>query len=214
MGYKNNDISELIPDYCNNRLDAKEKANFERLLQENHELMEEYNDFQEFQKLYRQVDPVEQSPSDAIFDQITSNISAQQKVEEEPLVPSSRLVESIRSYWQQVCESITVPWMLAAAQTVVIVLLLVPGTQQKTYSTLSATDRAVETKNIGINVVFRPNAPESDIRSLLHNMEGSFSSGPSREGRYVITISSQSDIDKAVQVLKKAEIVLFAEPVY
>ena len=217
MTHKNNDKSDLIADYCNNRLAANEKADFESLLQDDHELLEECKDFQGFQKLYRQIDPAEPSPSDAIFDRISrkvSVVSAHQKAERKAPVQSSPLAESIRSFWQRIREFITVPWMLAVAQTVVIVLLLIPAPEQNTYSTLSATKVATIAEKIGINVVFRPNAPESDIRSLLHTIQGSISSGPSREGRYVVSIGNRSDLDTAVQTLKHSEIVVFAEPVY
>ena len=214
MTHKNNDKSDLIADYCNNRLDAHEKADFENLLQDDHELLEECKDFQGFQKLYRQIDPAEPSPSNAIFDQISRKISVHQKVKREAPVQSSPLAESIRSFWQRIRESIAVPWMLAAAQAVVIVLLLVPAPEQNTYSTLSAPKVASIAEKIGINVVFRPTAPESDIRSLLHTIQGSISSGPSREGRYVVSIGNRSDLDTAVRTLKHSEIVVFAEPVF
>jgi len=214
MTYKDNKISDLIPDYCNNRLNTHDKADFEKRLQEDNELLREYNDFRGFQKLYQQVDPAEPSPSDAIFDQISSNIEARQTVKKKAPVQSSPLLESIRSYWQQFREFTTVPWMLAAAQAVVIVLLLMPATQQNTYSTLSATQDTVTAEKIGINVVFQPNALESDIRSLLHKIQGSISNGPSTEGRYLVSINNQTDLDKTIQTLKQSEIVLFAEPVF
>lgn len=213
MAYKDNDKSDLIADYCNNRLDANEKADFEDLLRDDRELLDECRDFQGFQELYRRIDPAEPSPSGAIFDQITRKISAHQKVERKAPVQSSPPAKSIRSFWQRIRESIAVPWMLAAAQAVVIVLLLIPAPEQNTYTTLSSTEVAANAEKIGINVVFRPNAPESDIRSLLHGIQGSVSSGPSREGRYVVSIGSRSDLDKAVRTLKQSEIVLFAEPV-
>ena len=214
MTYKDTKISDLIPDYCNNRLNTHDKADFEKRLQEDNELLREYNDFRGFQKLYQQVDPAEPSPSDAIFDQISSNIEARQTVKKKAPVQSSPLLESIRSYWQQFREFTTVPWMLAAAQAVVIVLLLMPATQQNTYSTLSATQDTVTAEKIGINVVFQPNALESDIRSLLHKIQGSISNGPSTEGRYLVSINNQTDLDKTIQTLKQSEIVLFAEPVF
>lgn len=214
MAHKDNDKAGLIPDYCNNRLDANEKADFESRLQEDHELLDECNDFQGFQKMYRRIDPAEPSPSDAIFDRISGKVGAHQKVERKAPVQSSPLAESLRSFWQQIRESITVPWMFAAAQTVVIVFLLIPAPEQNTYSTLSARNVASIAEKIGINVVFRPNAPESDIRSLLHTVQGSFSGGPSNEGRYMVSINSRSDLDTAVRTLKQSEIVIFAEPVY
>lgn len=216
MNYKDNDISDWIPEYCNNRLDANEKAEFESLLQEDPELLAECNDFQEFQKLYRQIDSAEPSPSDAIFNQISSNINVQQKVERKASVQSSKLIETIRSYWEQIHEFVSVPWMLAAAQAAVIVLLLMPATDQttqtqNTYATLSGSEMAVYVEKSDINVVFQPTAVESDIRSLLHTIQGSVSSGPSSEGRYVVSISIKSDLDTAIQTLKESEIVLFAD---
>ena len=214
MTYKDNKLSDLIPDYCNNRLNTHDKADFERRLQEDHELLKEYNDFRGFQKLYHQVDSAESTPSDAIFNQVSRNIEARQTVKKKAPVQSSPLLESIRSYWQQFREFTTVPWMLAAAQAVVIVLLLMPATEQNTYSTLSATQDTVTAEKIGINVVFQPNALESDIRSLLHKIQGSISNGPSTEGRYLVSINNQTDLDQTIQTLKQSEIVLFAEPVF
>lgn len=213
MAHKDNDKSDLIADYCNNRLDANEKADFESLLQKERELLDECKDFQRFQELYRQIDPAEPSPSDAIFNRITRKVSVHQKVERKSPVQSSPPAEAIRRFWQRIRESIAVPWMFAAAQAVVIVLLLIPAPEHNTYSTLSSTEEAANAEKIGINVVFRPNAPESDIRSLLLGIQGSVSSGPSREGRYVVSIGSRSNLDNAVRTLKQSEIVLFAEPV-
>jgi hypothetical protein len=214
MAHKDYDKSELVPDYCNNRLDANERADFESRLRDDHELLDECRDFQAFQKLYRQIDPAEPSPSDAIFDRIAREVGAGHKVERKAPEQTSPLAESIRLFWQQIRESIAVPWMFAAAQAVVIVFLLIPAPRHDTYSTLSAKGVASIAEKIGINVVFRPSAPESDIRGLLHTIQGSFSGGPSSEGRYVVIINSRSNLDTAVQTLKQSEIVVFAEPVY
>lgn len=213
MANKDKDMSDLIPDYCNNRLDAKEKAEFERLLTKDQKLLDEYNDFRGFQKLYRQSDPAVPSPSDAIFNQISRNISAEQKATRKAAVDANPLSESLCSFWQRLRESIAVPWMLAAAQAVAIVLLLVPASQHNTFKTLSATDITATAERTGINVVFQPNALESDIRNLLHGIQGSVRSGPSREGRYVVSISNPGDLDRSVQTLKQSEIVLFVEAV-
>ncbi len=215
MAENDKDISGLIADYFNNRLDAKTKTEFESRLQEDQELLDACNDFQGFQKLYRQIDPTEPSPSDALFAQITGTISASQKAERKvPVLQSIPLVESLRSFWQQIRQSIALPWMFAAVQAVVIVLLLVPASQDNTYTTLSLAENPGNADKSSINVVFRPTATEADIRNLLHGIQGSLSSGPSSEGRYVVSISSQSDLDMAVRTLKQSENVVFAEPFF
>ncbi|MDK9706421.1 MAG: hypothetical protein OEL83_05165 [Desulforhopalus sp.] len=213
MTNKDKDMAELIPDYCNNRLDAQGKADFERRLMEDPELLDEYNEFRGFQKLYRQIDPAEPSPSDAIFKKISGNIRTERKFAGKAPVEAGTVMELLGSFWQRLRQSIAVPWMLAAAQAVAIVLLLVPSPQDNTYRTLSATDMAATAGKAGINVVFQPNALESDIRNLLHGIRGSVRSGPSREGRYVVGISDPGDLDKTVQVLKQSNIVLFVEAV-
>lgn len=219
MAYKDKDLSNLIPDYCNDRLEAEEKADFERRLREDQDLQDECRDFQEFRKLYREIDPVEPEPSTTIFDQITARVSTQQTAEKKEeksrqAKMTSTLTESLLNFWQQCRESMSIPWMLAAAQAVVIVFLLIPMPRQNTYTTLSSPEVAANADKISINVVFQPKAMESDIRSLLHSIEGSVSSGPSSEGRYVVTVSGQNDLEKIMQTLKQSESVLFAEPVY
>jgi len=214
MTHKDNDISDLIPDYCNNRLDAEVRADFESRLRQDRQLQDECNDFQGFQKLYRRSDPAEPSPSDAIFSQISRKVGVQHKVERKATQRLSSSAKSLGDFWRQIRQSIAVPWMLAAAQTVVIVLLMSPAPEQNRYATLSATKPAVTAEEITINVVFRDNAPESDIRSLMQEIEGSFSSGPSREGRYVVSIDSRKDLDQAVKTLKHSNIVVFAEAFY
>ena len=211
MAYKDDDISHRIPDYCNNRLNAEEKADFESLLRDDGELLAECRDFQDVRKLYRRIDPAEPSPSEAIFAQISRKVGAQQMENKAP-ARTSPTAEFLRALGQRIRESMAVPWMLAAAQAVVIVLLLVPAPGKNTYSTLSTTEMAKHAEKAGINVVFRPDAPESVIRSLLHAVRGSIVGGPSREGRYVIEIADPGDLGEAVQTLKKSEIVVFAEP--
>lgn len=211
MTHKDNDKADLIPDYCNNRLTAQEKDDFERLLLEDRDLLDACRDFQHFQKLYRQLDPAEPQPSAAVFDRISGKVRVEQAVTKNAHVQPN-LAESVRRFWRQLRASMTVPWMLAAAQAVVIVLLLVPAPEQNTYVTLSSSEQAADAERAGINVVFRPDAAEADIRSLLQAVQGSISSGPSREGRYMVSILEKSELEQAVRTLKQSNIVLFAEP--
>lgn len=211
MTTEHTDTSHLIAEYCNNRLSAREKAEFEQRLQKDHELSAACNEFRRFQALYRQVDPVELAPSAALFARISDEIAALPRGAGKRPAWSRRLAGAVSDFWQRFREPM--PWVLAAAQAVVIALLLVPAPQQNIYSTLSTAGVAADDEMSRINVVFRPESTESDIRSLLHTIQGSVSSGPSREGRYVVSIGSPSDLDTVVRTLQESTIVLFADPV-
>lgn len=207
----------MIPGYCNNRLNAVDKAEFEQHLEESQELQAELHDFREFQDLYRQADPLEPPPSDALFDQISQKVGIDQQVKEKSdssHTPSSNLSDILQNLWKQARESLSIPWMLAAAQAVAIVILLAPAPQQTTYSTLSAGSESSAHGTIGFNVVFQPSARESDIRTLLRSIDGTLSDGPSLDGRYVVTLQEEKNRDVALNTLKHSNIIIFAEPVY
>lgn len=213
METREKDLSELIPDYCNDQMDADARAEFERVLEKDSALLDEVNDFREFQSLYREADPVEPPPSAALFEQICQRAGVEQKVEKRQTASGPSLVDTIKGYWERIREYTTVPWAFAAVQMAVIVLLLMPATeQQNTYQTLSATQAVESSEAVRINVVFQPKAMESDIRELLYSVQGSVTSGPSKGGRYVISFAKDSDLQKTLETLQQAEIVLFAEP--
>ena len=213
MSTEERDLSHMIADYCNNRLAGGERSAFERLLAEDRTLQDECNEFQGFQRLYRKLDASEPAPSQAIFAQVAANIGAGKgKVGQR--VPRGRgLSVYLAQTWRRLQESITIPWALAAVQAVALVLLLIPATQQTTYSTLSASQAAIGSGRPAINVVFRPTASEQEIRDLLRQINASLSDGPSREGRYVLTIGSEVGGEKALRTLQGSGVVLFAETV-
>lgn len=215
MAYNKKDISAQIPEYCNERLNPEEKAAFERELENNQELQAEYSDFKKMREMYSLIDPDEPEPSDAIFNRIAANVGLQTESGEKAAPAARSLTESVRGFLQTLRASVAVPWVLAGLQAAVIVLLLVPSLRENNYSTLSAEHAAAGVaEQTGINVVFAPDAKESDIRSLLLTIHGSVSSGPSMEGRYVVSIGDRSNLEQALQTLKQSEIIVFVEPVY
>jgi hypothetical protein len=214
MAMTNNDnaISDTIADYCNDRLSPKGRVEFERLLREDKAVAEEYTDFREFQKAYRQIDSNEPTPSEALFERISQAVYPRRQVQERRPCNPDGFQHYLTTFWRQLRASLAVPWMFAAAQAVVIVLLLVPLPKQTSYSTLSSTEVAADAAGRGVNVVFRATATEGEIRTLLHAVGGSVSSGPSQEGRYVISFQVQSDLDAIIQKMRQSPIVTFAEP--
>ena len=213
MSTEDRDMSHMIPEYCNNRLAGGERSAFERLLAEDRTLQDECTEFQSFQQLYRKIDASEPAPSQAIFAQVAANIGAGKGKAGQRVAGGRGLNEYLAQAWRRLQESITIPWALAAVQAVALVLLLMPATQQTTYSTLSASQMAVVSGKPAINVVFRPTASEQEIRDLLRQINASVSDGPSREGRYVLTIGSAGGGEKALRTLQGSGVVLFAETV-
>jgi len=209
----NKQISDTIADYCNDRLNPKDRIEFERLLGEDRAVAREYNEFREFQKAYRELDSNEPAPSDALFQRISQAVHCKGTARERRDVHRSGLPQYLTEFWRQLRASVAVPWVFAAAQAVVIVFLLVPLPRQTSYSTLSSTEVAAGMAEKGVNVVFQATATEGEIRTLLHALGGSVSSGPSQEGRYVISFEAQGDLETIMQEIRQAPIVSFAEPV-
>jgi hypothetical protein len=208
-----NDHSDTIADYCNDRLSPKDRVEFERLLREDRDVAQEYSDFRGFQKAYMQLDSSEPAPSDSLFDRVSQAVHLNSTAREGRGAQTAGLPGYLSAFWQQLRASVAVPWMFAAAQAVVIVFLLVPLPRQTSYSTLSSVEGAVDAANRGVNVVFQATATEGEIRSLLYAIGGSVSSGPSQEGRYVISITAQGDLEAIVKRMRQSPIVNFAEPV-
>jgi hypothetical protein len=81
------------------------------------------------------------------------------------------------------------------------------------YKTLSTTEIRAET-GYTINVIFKENAREKDIRELIKKIDGRIVDGPSKTGLYVIGIKEKDKKELALDILSKSDIVLFAENAY
>ncbi len=226
--------TNLIPDYCNERMSAAEKAQFEFLLKDDPELQEEVADFCQFKELYRHSQDSEPEPSEEVFQQILAQKICQKRVMGRQPRPGA--VKGIYSLFDTIRSGFTFSWMLAAVQAVVIVLLLLPVQQTpilssaenqqplndnsqaepygSRYTTLSADqDKKDAAEVIKVNVVFSPSATELQIRQLLQTIQGSLCDGPSRSGRYIVSFDAKSNTAAPLEILQQSEIVLLAEPI-
>lgn len=79
------------------------------------------------------------------------------------------------------------------------------------YKTLSVIESRAET-DVTLNVVLKENATEKEIRELLTKINGRIIDGPSKTGLYVISIKDKENKDKALDFLRKSNIVFFVEP--
>lgn len=214
-------LADLIPDYAEGSLDAETLILFEKRLATDTELQQELREFLAFRELYREAQQEPAQPSDAVFRRIVTVIDEHEHVRNlharEPQPEPSSLSSQLLATWQLLTSSFTLPWGLAAAQAVLIVALLLPGDPQNTttYHTLgekSAADTQYHAPSF--NIVFIDSAREADIRALLVSVRASIISGPSLEGRYIITVPSDGDLEQLTGVLRQADIVRFLEETY
>ena len=211
------DYSDRIPEYHHGLLDSQANALFEQELEKNIELREELDEFVQFQQLYHEVESEEPRPSPANFEAILSSIASHDQEEERCRGREQRssLQTQFLQVWGWLKESVSIPWTVALVQTVAIVLLILPGSDQESFTTLSrtsSTDKSLPTTSF--NVVFAESTQEVEIRKLLQSIGGSITSGPSAKGRYVIVLSSDKTVDEAVDILKESSIVTFSAKAY
>ncbi len=215
MTSENIPYTDLVPDYHRGSLEPELKNLFDKELAANPELQEELNEFVQFQKLYHEIDDENPVPSDAIFKRISESVDSleQNKQREFKDIPSSPALSiKFLEAWAWLKESVSVPWGMAIVQAIVIVILLLPGTPQKSYKTLSVSpETGVNNTRVLFNIVFKDSAKESEIRELLLATNSTITSGPSAQGRYVIALAPGKPTAHVIETLQQADIVIFIE---
>ncbi len=212
------EYSDLIPEYLNGLLDTDTKALFEEKLANDNALQMELEEFVDFLQLYQNADSEEPQPDDTQFNAILSSIDAGvekksrliQKNKSEPAVMANLL-----EIWDWLKASFTFPWGVALAQAAVIIFLLVPGTSQDTFKTLSRSP-GIDSASpaISVNIVFQKSAGEEEIRKLLLGLGGSIISGPSVQGLYIVQLLSDKTISQTMEILNDSTIISFSKRAY
>lgn len=213
------DYFDLIPEYHHGLLDSAMNNLFEQELANNSELQGELEEFRRFGQLYGKLDSDEPQASDMHFNAILSSIDTAAQEQRNPSSqknkPEPSITSSLFELWAWLKDSVSIPWGVALVQTAVIVILLLPGTNQESFKTLSrssATDDALS--GLSFNIVFKKSAQEEEIRKLLLSLGGSITSGPSAQGRYVVFLSSDTTAADAEEILKESAIVIFSKRAY
>ncbi len=153
---------------------------------------------------YDELERTAKVPSDRMFHKITDKISEQSKVSAFSQV-TDRISQFFRSMW--------LPWTLAFAQALVILLLVVSPHGVK-YTTLSSSLQHEQAASY-LNVVFDERASEADIRNLLVGLGAEIVGGPEPNGLYIIKIPiSKSELEKVKNKLDQTKIVKFWAPRY
>jgi hypothetical protein len=201
---------DLIPDYVQGCLDSETRAAFEERLTHDAELKQELNEFKAFKALYGQIRDDLPQPSEAVFLRIDTAIASQEATRYRHHHPSHLL--SLRTTWEKLKASFSLPWGLAVAQALLIVILLVPGNPDPHYQTLGSKDDSPAVHSgTSFNIVFSDSALETQIRTLLVTVHASIIDGPSAEGRYVILMPEDDNLQQSVEKLRQEAIVRFLE---
>lgn len=188
-------IKYLAPLYVKGTLSDTEKAEFEETIVECQELKDEVERWKAISDAYKSVEEKIPQPSGMLYSRITERIRETKGVSLlERFMPSPRF-------------SIA----LIAAQLLIIITLAAYVINLKTgYKTLTAPSITAEAP-IKINVIFKENASETEIRKLLLQIDAKIIDGPHSSGLYVIGIAYEERLADALNIFKKSRIVVMAE---
>ena len=214
-----NNFQDLIPDYLANRLSVEQKEAFEQQLADDQLLGEELEDFKSFKILYQEIEVEDNPAPDHIFQRITAAIDEAESVPQPVKARNNSDVNVFTQFltdgWEWLRESLTIPWALAAVQAALIVFLVMPSPQDKTYQTLSSNSPAVEQpEQITYNIVFKESATAQQIKELMLSLNGSITSGPTDQGRYLVSFDQSANLSSLVSLVEDSDIVLFFQSNY
>jgi hypothetical protein len=188
----------MIPLYVRGILSDSEGKEFQMALSECPDLKEEIERWKKINNAYQTIERTLPQPSDRVYSRITERITEKSRF----------------SLLQRVIPSQRVSLALVAAQLLIIIALGVYVMNLKNeYRTLTAPSMT-EGRLLRINIVFKENATEAEIRNLLLQMNARIVEGPCSSGLYIIGINSQEKFDDALNTLSKNKIVVMAERAY
>jgi hypothetical protein len=120
------------------------------------------------------------------------------------------LLKDLRRFFSSLYHMPGLSWSLAGAQLAVILAMVVILPGEDGYRTLTETP-TVNQEQVSINIAFKQDAREADIRALLQAVGANIVNGPSASGFYRLEIKKGADVEALISKLKNAEIVRFAE---
>ncbi len=195
------EMREKIPLYLNGRLSGEEARELERFIQQYPEATDEMNDFVEIRDCLKDTSEMELPDQEIVFQRVMERVHKEE----------SRYMDERRPLFERIREFLTtpfLPWAVAVAQLLIIVFLVIPPYMETRYSTL--TSPASSTDEVHLNIVFNPDARESDIRGLLNSIGGTIVSGPDENGLYVIRVDA-GRLDEILKTLRRSKLIRFVQ---
>lgn len=211
MTYNLDEFKELIPLYLNRRLSERERQEFENTLNKYPELRQELEGFSKIKDVYKEIEHEIPVPSSVLYERILRNIKPEAKLSLTP--PLKGYVERLQDFLKNLVLSPRLSWGVAAVQFAVILLLVITLVSGDRFRTLTSTDTPPKDV-VRVNIIFDKDSREQEIRDVLNKVGAMIIRGPSPEGLYIIEIKERKDVEEVLGVLRKTEIVRFAERAY
>lgn len=191
-------MKELIPLYVKGLMPDSQREEFDRALLNCPGLREELELWMEIRKAYAAIEGKIPGPSASAYSKIASRIKKRERA----------------GFFSWFARPLPYAPAFIAAQLLIIVGLLVSlAGMRGEFKTLSAPAVTAEPQ-IKINIVFRGDTSEAEIRSLLLEIDGKIVDGPYASGLYVIGIPNEKALESTLNTLTKKRIVTMAERRY
>ncbi|MEJ5228188.1 hypothetical protein [Thermodesulfovibrio sp.] len=188
-------IKEMLPLYSKRLVSDEKREEIENILSNEPALQKELNFWNGVKRGYDKIKNDFPEPSNNIYPKISSRIKVRRKY-----------------IWNIFSLNPKFSFGFIMFQFLVIIGLLFYILNLKyEYKTLSTAEIKAETA-YAINVVFKEDVKEKEIRELLKKIDGRIIDGPSKTGLYVVGIKDREKKDRVLDILRKSGIVLLAEP--
>ena len=203
--------SELIPLYLAGSIEDKQRREFEAALAKNPQLRRELEEFAEIHEIYADCKRRAPRPSERIFRRVEVAVQAHEQAPAPR--PAAELLRRLHGTLAELFATPRLSWALVAVQLVIIVVLVAGRGQTPVFQTLTSSPRVVH-QTPALQVVFRADATERQIRTALLAIGAAIVDGPTAEGLYTLRLAGRANFEPALKKLRQNAIVRFAEKAY
>ncbi|MBX6423521.1 anti-sigma factor [Thermosulfurimonas sp. F29] len=188
------DLRALIPLYLAGSLPKEERKRLEEALAGDPELQRELEGWRLLKEAYGDLARTLPGPSSDLYAEIRRRTRGGF---------GGRVRIFLRRRWRHSWQAVII-----VLQLLIIILLGIHSLRSPRYYTLSSP--VCSEKGYRINIVFRQNATEGEIRKLLLSQGARIVDGPYPSGLYVITVPP-GEARQALTVFRKSPLVIMAE---
>ncbi len=196
------EIKSMLPLYSKKLLSKKDQDTIEAVLKQDQEMQKELNFWMMINKGYEKLKNEMPEPPKNIYSKIVANIENIEKENKQKFIfPNIFKLNPKISFA-----------LIMAEFLLIIGFIFYIFNLKYEYRTLSVNEIKADT-SYKINVVFKEDIREKEIRELLTKINARIIDGPSKSGLYVLGIKDEKNKDYALDFLRKSDVVFLAEPV-